>query len=109
MKDPTYKGEQSIPKKVATTSTVVAGPANLLGLLLTHDGTNDPTFTIYNAQAATGGKEIYSGTWTDSDRPIGWIGSRMRFDTGIHVVIANIGSGFLTFFYNEHFVLQRGV
>jgi len=108
MTDPTYKGLQDIPTKVTATVTVSSVPVNWTGILLSHDGTNDPTFTVYNAAAATAGTEIYSGTWTDSDRPIGWVSTRIRMDTGLHIVVSNIGSGFFTVFHNTHFVLKGG-
>lgn len=104
-----FKAQQGVFTKVTATGAVSAEPANLLALLLTHDGTNNPTFTIYDdAAAATAGREFYSGTWTDADRPIGWVNCRIRFQRGIYVVISNIGTGWFTFVHNTKYVLTGG-
>jgi len=104
------KYAQGIPLKIASTGVVSAEPSNLIGLLLKHDGVNDPTFTLYNdPAAATGGYEICGGTWKDSELPIGFVGVKWRMSRGIYIAIANIGSGYFTVVYNTKFVLQRGV
>ena len=98
---------QRIVKRMASSGIVVSGPANLFDLLLSHDGSNNPTFTIYdNTEAA--GDPVYSATWTEDERPIGWINSNWRFVNGIYVTINTIGSGWLTFGYNQINVLTGG-
>lgn len=88
-----------VPKKITATGVVVNAPCRLTGVLLSHDGSNDPTITIYDDTTNTAGNEIYSGTWTDTTGPIGWMKEKGDYmSRGIYVTIANLGTGFFTFF-----------
>ncbi len=84
-------------KVMSATGNAVTSATYLTSFLLTHDGTNDPTFTIYDAQSADANYKYYSGTWKDDERPLGWMNCKIKFVNGIHIVISNIGSGWFTF------------
>ena len=102
------KEEQRIVKRMHESGIVVTGPANLFDFLLVHDGSNDPTFTIYDDTSAVADNRVFSGTWTDAARPLGWVNARWRFVNGIYIAISNMGTGWFVFGYNQLYVLTGG-
>jgi len=58
-----FKKRQAIPSKLTSTATVASGPANLFGILISHDGANNPTVSVYNATSAQAAQLLFSRTY----------------------------------------------
>lgn len=103
-----WKKRQAITRTITSTTTVATGPTNLFGLLVSHDGVNDPVVTVYDNTSATG-TPIFSREFADTDGP-GFIrDSAIRMVNGLHVVISGtIGTGAVTLLYNQRYVMEGG-
>ena len=96
------RDRKTLWKKMTATGAVTADPAILKSMILSTDTVNDPTITLYNSTAATGGTEFLSTEFEASYKGInGFVEESYDFPGGVWVVIANIGTGFVSFGYRN--------
>lgn len=83
--------------RFTATGVLYAGPCTLCGFLVSTDGVNDPTITLYNAQAATANTEVVPTTTFEAPTYglNGFMPGEMQIDCpdGLYVEVANLGTG----------------
>jgi hypothetical protein len=95
----------AVCKKVAASAIIATGFTRFVGVLLSTDGTNDPVVTVYNALAATGGREVVpTNTYDASALGLNgaWFGHEgaIECDVGVYVAVTNLGTGYALVFVN---------